>query len=235
MVHRGLAYEPYMRDNVIRLHCAGWSNASIAEYFHQRPCERTVQEWVQRFKEAPHLGAPAPLPKPGPAPMLSQRDAYGLWAAKCAMPTLSIGAAQQFIFLLSGKFPSPSTVSREVVQRLCMSRKLLTHVSTNRDEDDRTAFWTRGPLDAVRPGVFGVPSHVLVSVDEKTIKYGDCVARYGHSPAGTPAVQHGPAPSSQLAYNVILATDIRVGCVTYLIYRGALNRDTFYSWVALQV
>ena len=106
---RGIAYEPYMRDNVIRLHCAGWSNASIAEYFHQRPCERTVQEWVQRFKEAPHLGAPAPLPKPGPAPMLSQRDAYGLWAAKCAMPTLSIGAAQQFIFLLSGKFPSPFT------------------------------------------------------------------------------------------------------------------------------
>lgn len=109
-----------------------------------------------------------------------------------------------------------------------MSRKLLAHVSTNRDEDDRTAFWTRGPLDAVRPGVFGVPSHVLVSVNEKTIKYGDCVAMYGHSPAGT------PAPSSQLAYNVILATDIRVGCVTYLIYRGALNRD-YYSWVALQV
>ena len=53
-----------MRENVIRFHVAGWSNAYISTFFHGRPCERTVRDWVQRYSQAPLLGAPAPLPIP---------------------------------------------------------------------------------------------------------------------------------------------------------------------------
>jgi hypothetical protein len=72
-------------------------------------------------------------------------------------------------------------------------------------------------------------------LDEKMLTFAECQAQYGHSPVGVPCVRSGPAPSSQQSYNVILAVDVRVGCICYLIYRGTLDRDTFYCWVALQV
>jgi hypothetical protein len=231
----GIPYQPHVRSNVIALHKAGLSNAAIAHTFLDRPCERTVQEWVQRYKRDPEHRVPEPLPLLGGVPMLSQEAAYGLWVLKCAMPALSAVAAQQFITLVYNMLPSAATISREVKRRLCMSRKKIEHVSQDRNEPDRVDFWDNDPLDEVRPGVAGVLVENLVSLDEKTLTFAECQAQYGHSPVGLPCVRSGPAPSSQQSYNVILAVDVRVGCICYLIYRGTLDRDTFYCWVALQV
>jgi hypothetical protein len=231
---KGIPYQAHVRRNVINLHGAGWPNDSISSFFHGRPCVRTVQEWVQRYKAEPNLGAPAPRIGSGGVPMLSQEEAYSLFILKCAMPTLSIEAAQQF-FQLHNKHPSAATISREVTQRLAMSRKKLTHVSENRDEADRVKFQCNSPVDPDRPGICGAPVECFVSIDEKTLKYGECLPQFGHSPIGVPCVRRGPAPSSQPSYNVIIAVDVRVGVVAYLIYRGTLDRDTFYCWVALQV
>jgi hypothetical protein len=96
----GIPYQPHVRSNVIALHKAGLSNAAIAHTFLDRPCERTVQEWVQRYKRDPEHRVPEPLPLLGGVPMLSQEAAYGLWVLKCAMPALSAVAAQQFITLV---------------------------------------------------------------------------------------------------------------------------------------
>jgi hypothetical protein len=148
----GVAYPPYVRENVIRLHQRGDAAESIAAFFNGRPCVRTVAEWISRYKKAPHLGPPRPLPKPGPLTILSQEDAYCLFILKCAMPTTSHESAQQF-FALLGKFPSISTISREVTHRLAMSRKRVEHVSERRDEDDRVAFQCNTPLHEDRPGV----------------------------------------------------------------------------------
>jgi hypothetical protein len=167
--------------------------------------------------------------------MLSQAAAYGLWVLKCALPTLSYVAAQQFFVMCYGKMPSPSTISREVTQRLGMSRKKIVNESQDRNEPDRADFWANSPLDNVRPGVLGVPIEFFLSLDEKTLTFAECQTQFGHSPVGVPCVRSGPAPSSQQSYNVILAVDVRVGCICYLIYRGTLDRDTFYCWVALQV
>jgi len=116
-----------------------------------------------------------------------------------------------------------------------MSRKKLTHVSENRDEADRVKFQCNSPVDPDRPGICGAPVECFVSIHEKTLKYGECLPQFGHSPIGVPCVRRGPAPSSQPSYNVIIAVDVRVGVVAYLIYRGTLDRDTFYCWVALQL
>jgi hypothetical protein len=166
--------------------------------------------------------------------MLSEEEAYSLFVLKCAVPTLSIEAAQEFFVRIGGKCPSASTVSREVTQRLAMTRKKVTHVSENRDEADRVNFQVNSPLDPDRPGICGMPVECFVSLDEKTLKYGECLQRFGHSPAGVPCVRRGPAPYSQPSHNVIVAVDVRVGVVAYLIYRGSLDRNTFYCWVALQ-
>ena len=109
--------------------------------------------------------------------------------------------------LLTGRLPSAATISHELTIRLGLTRKKLTHVSINRDEPDRVAFWLQGPTHPTRPGVHGVPVNRIVSLDEKTIKYGECLPKKGRSPAGTPALIRGPAPSSLLSYNVVLAVD----------------------------
>ena len=137
--------------------------------------------------------------------------------------------------LLTGRLLSAATISRELTIRLGLTWKKLTYVSIKRDGPDRVAFWLQGPMHPTRPGVHGVPVNRIVSLDEKTIKYGECLPKKSRSPAGTPALIRGPAPSSLLSYNVVLAVDTHVGCVAYLIYRGTLNQATFYSWVALQV
>ena len=153
--------------------------------------------------------------------MLSEEEAYPLFVLKCAVPTLSIEAAQEFFVRTGGKCPSASTVSREVTQRLAMTRKKLTHVSENRDEADRVNFHVNSPLDPNRPGICGMHVEYFVSLDEKTLKYGECLQRFG------------PAPSSQPSYNVIVAVDVRVGVVAYLIYRGSLDRNTFTAgWLS---
>jgi len=38
----GVAYPPYVRENVIRLHQRGDAAESIAAFFNGRPCVRTV-------------------------------------------------------------------------------------------------------------------------------------------------------------------------------------------------
>jgi len=231
----GIPYQPHVRQNVILLHRFGLSNEAIALSFNNRPCERTVQEWVQRFRSDPLHRVPEPRALLGGMPMLSQEAAYGLWVLKCAMPTLSAEAAQQYFALVYDKMPSSATISRELKHRLAMSRTKVHNVSENRNEADRTDFWTNPTTHASRPGVHGVPVDRLLSLDEKTLTYAECLQAFGHSPVGAPCVRHGPAPSSQPSYNVILAVDAVVGCVCYLMYHGTLNRDTFYCWVALQV
>ena len=131
--------------------------------------------------------------------------------------------------------PSSATISRELKHRLAMSRTKVHNVSENRNEADRTDFWTNCTTHASRPGIHGVPVDCLLGLHGKTSTYVECLQAFGHSPVGAPCVRHGPAPSSQPSYNVILAVDAVVGCVCYLMYHGTLNRDTFYCWVALQV
>ena len=144
-------------------------------------------------------------------------------------------ALRHYLQLASGTTVSEATVSRELTYRLGMTRKLMHNISDKRDEHDRTMFWCSSPLDAARPGVHGVPVHLLVTLDEKTIKFKELLVQRGHSLKGTPCIRQGPAPSSQPSFNCIFAMDVRVGCVAYLIYRGTLDRATFYAWVYLQV
>ena len=217
------------------MYLAGRSPEEIADFFHSRPCVRTVRDWLCRYNRDPARRVPTPKPRLGLTLSLSQEHSYSLWVLKNACPTLSHEAARHFLAIVSDKTVSASTVSREVVQRLGMTRKKMSRVSSNRDEEERVQFITNGPLDSVRPGIFGVPATSVVSFDEKTLKYADCLKMFGHSVRGVPCRRRGPAPSSQLSYNVIRAVDIRVGCVAYLIYRGTLDRDTFYCWAALQV
>jgi len=166
--------------------------------------------------------------------MLSEEDAFILYVLKSALPTLSHADSQHFLSIAAGKIPSAATISREHKQ-LALSRKRVENVSCDRDEEDRTAFLTNPPDHGSRPGVFGVPVGMLVSIDEKTIKFGELLKQFGHAPVGLPCVRRGPAPSSQKSYNVITAVDVNVGVVAYLIYQGTLNQDTFYAWVSLQV
>ena len=221
-----------MRENVIRFHVAGWSNAYISTFFHGRPCERTVRDWVQRYSQAPLLGAPAPLPI-----QVLHQCCLPITYSRCGPSSVPCrrSANPAVHELLTGRLPSAATISRELTIRLGLTRKKLTHVSINRDEPNRVAFWLQGPTHPTRPGVHGVPVNRIVSLDEKTIKYGECLPKKSRSPAGTPALIRGPAPSSLLSHNAVLAVDTHVGCVAYLIYRGTLNQATFYSWVALQV
>jgi hypothetical protein len=113
----GIPYQPHVRSNVIALHKSGLSNAAISQTSLDRPCKRTVQEWVQRYKRDPEHRVPEPLSLLGGVPMSPQEAAYCLWVIKCAMPALSAVVAQPFITLAYKILPSAAKISREVKRR----------------------------------------------------------------------------------------------------------------------
>ena len=254
----GLPYESYVRKNVISLYDAGMSAEGIAEYFHGRPCLSTIRTWISRYKSNGQIPEPLPL-RNGRSPTLSEEDAYALWLFKNSVRTASGRVCQHFIELACGKQISRSTISKEIVRRLGLTRNKIQNISNRRDEQQRVNWWSNGPfhpstwvLSRLRsiyfylmlsffcymlasPGVRGVPAEMLIDFDEKTCSYDECLQQLGHTSVGSRAARVGPRRRAMPPFNVLLATDVNVGAITFLMYRGTLNKSTFYCWLALEV
>ncbi len=76
---------------------------------------------------------------------------------------------------------------------------------------------------------------MLVDIDECQCSFEDMLKVMGHGVRGMRAPRIAPPGLSQAPYNVLLAVDVNVGVIAFLMYRGTLNRDTFYCWLALQL
>lgn len=88
----------------------------------------------------------------------------------------------------------------------------------------------------VAPGIAQIPVEMLVDLDEKTGTLDECLSHVrAHAPVGSRAPRTTPPHRSEAPFNILLATDVNVGVVAFLIYRGRLDRATFYCWLALQV
>jgi hypothetical protein len=108
-----------------------------------------------------------------------------------------------------------SLISRELVN-LGMSRKHMQYFSINRNEADRVAVWTNPPHHPARPGVFGVPHHRIVDIDESGFRTSDASRVFGHSFVGVPARAPGRPPrdgAPQLT--TLVAIDTNVGVVQH--------------------
>lgn len=146
-VAQGTPYEMYVRRNVILLHRAGWCAREIESFFRGRPCLSTIYRFVAAYEADVFKRVPEPLPHTnGNARTLSAMDAWVLWVAKNCMRTLSGRSCVQLLSIATGRNVSRSTVSRELVHRLGMSRMKMTNLSTRRDEAQRTNWFCNGPF-----------------------------------------------------------------------------------------
>ena len=144
----GVPYEMYIRRNVIMLHEAGWDAREISTFFHNRPSVPTVYRYVSEYESDSEHRVPEPLPRSnGRRCILTEGQAFVLWVAKNCMRTLSGRNCVRFLEVSAGVSVSRSTISRELVHRLGMSRQRLTSHSNKRDEEQRTSWWTAGPFD----------------------------------------------------------------------------------------
>jgi len=177
-------------------------------------------DWRRRASSK-SLGSPRKL-KPREAGLL-------LWQ-KCILRTASLADAQKLLKLATGKTVSKSTVSREW-KRLGLTAKRVERISSRRDESDRVAYWSNGPLDKMRPGVNGVPHSLIVDVDETGFYTTAANKTTGHWFQGIPAKQQGRSKREGKRLTVCAAVDSREGVVLKLCYEGGTSKEKFQAFM----
>jgi len=161
---------------------------------------------------------------------LTQREAGLLMWQKCISRTVSLADAQKALKLATGTTASKSTVSREW-KRLGLTKKRVERISYTRDESDRIAFWSKGPLDVMRPGVCGVSHSLIVDVDETGFYTTNANKTTGHWFQGVPAKQKGRPKREGKRLTVCAAVDSREGVVLRLCYEGGTSKEKFHVFM----
>ena len=76
---------------------------------------------------------------------------------------------------------------------------------------------------------------MLVDFDEKTVKYPDLLRQMGHAQRREQCTRSAPPPRSEKPYNVILAVDINVGVLCYVMFRSSVKKEVAYLFIALRL
>jgi len=112
-------------------------------------------------------------------------------------------------------------------KRFGFTSKSMQYYSTQRDEDDRVAFWINGLEHPIRPGVFQVPYTSFVDIDEMGVYETAANRTRGRSFIGIPARQGGRPRHFGARWSIIVAVDAHKGVVASLIFRGGTTIDIF--------
>mmetsp|Transcript_40424 Transcript_40424/g.92804 ORF Transcript_40424/g.92804 Transcript_40424/m.92804 type:complete len:352 (+) Transcript_40424:147-1202(+) len=231
----GVPFPQWVRERVLELSAQGLKSPAIADALAPLgPKERAVRDIIaaerdeQRRTAKPHTN--------GHAPMLLPHEARDLYLYQSGDVAATNKQKAAFIEATTGKVVSSSLVSKEIVHRLNFTYKKINNHSNKRVESDRVDWFANGPWPAVgRAGCRGVPTEAMVDLDEKTVKYGDLLRQMGHAQRGDRCTRAAPPPRSEKAYNLILAIDVNVGVLCYVMFRGSVNKDVFYLFLALYV
>ena len=74
-------------------------------------------------------------------------------------------------------------------------------------------------------GVFGVPTELMVDIDEMPLCTAKAKRQYGHGPIGVPIKRAGQYSRGRKSLNLLLAVDINRGPLTWWIYPGQTTAE----------
>jgi hypothetical protein len=235
MLPAGKSFPQYVRDAVLERHARGMSPAAIeADLGALGPRVRTIRAYIAVYRDE---GRSEPLPHSnGHEPTLTPTEARDLYLFQLGDVACTNQQKQDFIRIAFGKHMSLSAISYEIVHRLGFTLKIIKNFSNQRIPAHRVDWYANSPWPQHgRPGCRGVRTSAMLDFDEKTLSYKDLLRMFGHSLKGTACTRAAPPPRSQRSYNCILAVDINVGVICYVIYRGTMDKDVLYAFLAVHL
>jgi len=114
---------------------------------------------------------------------------------------------------------------------LQFTRKVLTRRPALPDVERQIRWWNNPPVGPIGfAGCLGVPTQLMVDIDECNITLLKCNPKYGHSKKGTRAVArlHGRRGQKR---SLILAVDIVYGVVAFWLFAGTMDTSVWYVFL----
>ena len=235
LLPNGKPYPQYVRDAVLERHRRGMTASEIeTDLGALGPRERTIRAYIHVYT---HERRSEPLPHTnGREPTLTPTEARDLYLFQLGDVACTNQQKQDFIRVAFGKHMSFSAISYEIVHRLGFTLKIIKNFSNQRVPQHRVDWYanTPWPMNG-RPGCRGVLTASMVDFDEKTVSFKDLLRMKGHSLRGTVCTRAAPPPRSERSYNCILAVDINVGVLCYVMYRGTMDKHVLYAFLAMHL
>ena len=197
-------------------------------------CSVSSSTVARVWKRQRETGSPDALPHSGGSnPTLNLDDKSALYMHAQLFPVATLRERQLFMCGLRGKLASVSALCK-VLKLLGFSRKIAQYYSRNRDQLSRARWFSRGPAIAQGRhayGVHGVPTDVLVDIDEAICYFNRATRKWGIAPRGAPARLAGTCRHEGPTFNILLAVDTRVGVIASLVFQGAVTAAVFATFV----
>ena len=120
----------------------------------------------------------------------------------------------------------------EALERMGIVRVCKEWRNENARQQEQWAWFNTPPIGAPRArGILGVPTAAMVDMDETVMRLGGLRRTMARTLRGTRAVCRDVTDYTGVAYSVILATDINVGVVAYMIIPGTINRERYLQFL----
>lgn len=226
-----LGYPMYHRNRVVS-HVRFWQNSALVGA-HVGVSQRTVQRYRRSLRTA-HTVAPRAHSGGRPRVMSTFLSYLVLWFTLC-FPDALLDEIAEFV-ARGGGFArgsySVSQVSREL-KFLGFTRKKLSKRSQNARFLEQWNWWNNPPVGGPGiAGMLGVPTEMLIDMDESGIIVAAANRRYGHALRGQRAIAQLTA-QRRIRYTLILAIDIVHGVVAYWIFNGNTNTASFFVFLSV--
>jgi transposase len=142
--------------------------------------------------------------------------------------------------LLNAVYSPASTFTwRQVDDALRRMRFVLVRKewrNMNADPEEQRRWFTTPPVGLSRErGILGVPTALMVDIDETVVRLGGLRRTRARTLRGTRAVCRDVNDYAGVAYSIILATDINVGVVAYQVLPRTINRDAFLLFLYFEL
>jgi transposase len=106
----------------------------------------------------------------------------------------------------------------------------------NADPEEQRRWFTTPPVGLPRErGILGVPTALMVDIDETVVRLGGLRRTMARTLRGTRALCRDVNDYAGVAYSVILATDINVGVVAYQVLPRTINCDAFLLFLYFEL
>lgn len=207
------------------------SSAQIAMDLGGALSERTIRRYRQRYEASGTVGRR--ISRSGRIPNIHGEPESLLRRIVAWRSDLFL---DELVSLLNAVYGPEHTFTRRQVHEsfrrmnFVLVRKEWRNVNARYEE--QWAWFNKPPVGPPRSrGIVGVPTAAMVDMDETVVRLGGLRRTMARTVRGSRAICRDVTDFVGVSYSVILATDINVGVVAYMIIPATINRERYLHFL----